>query len=160
MRPLSSICNQPPLTIRSFFKRPAERHSLCSHLCQPDDNFTLLSITVFSWEDILPSLGMPIWFLIWWQVNDKHTWLGMFEPFLVARGLWGALSLQHEDLENDKLHKTIRFSMCSGSIEGLTAEFHELWKIYDNLFYNDERKLLLVSTMYSKDLLTQIAHSS
>lgn len=57
---------------------------------------------------------MPIWFLIWWQVNDEHARLGMFKPFLVARGLWGALSLQHEDLEN-KLHETISLALALGS---------------------------------------------
>lgn len=71
-----------------------------------------------SMEDILPSLVMPIWFLIWWQINDEHTRLGMFKPFLVARGFWGALSLQHEDLENKKLHKNNQFSTCSGSRAG------------------------------------------
>lgn len=58
---------------------------------------------------------MPIWFLIWWQVNDEHARLGMFKPFLVARGLWGALSLQHEDLENNKLHETISLALALGS---------------------------------------------
>lgn len=57
---------------------------------------------------------MPIWFLIWWQVNDEHARLGVFKPFLVARGLWGALSLQHEDLENNKLHETISLALALG----------------------------------------------
>lgn len=64
--------------------------------------YLAFSDTVSSLEDILPSLVMPIWFLIWWQVNDEHTRLGMFKSFLVARGFGGALSLQHEDLENNK----------------------------------------------------------
>ncbi|KAF2974474.1 hypothetical protein EK904_010034 [Melospiza melodia maxima] len=49
------------------------------------ENFCTEVDTVSSLEDILPSLVMPIWFLIWWQVNDEHTRLGMFKPFLVAR---------------------------------------------------------------------------
>lgn len=95
--------------------------------------------TVSSLEDILPSLVMPIWFLIWWQVNDEHTWLGVFKPLLVARGFWGALSLQHEDLENNKLHKTISLALDMGPGRGAVAiGFSAVWNVcHTELFYSD-----------------------
>lgn len=62
----------------------------------------------------------------------------MFKSFLVARGLWGALGLQHEDLKTNKLHKTNSLAFALGPCWRLRKGFPALWKIcYDDLFYSD-----------------------
>lgn len=121
---------------------PMERYDLPGsvHISSCPEYFYLaFSDTVSSLEDILPSLVMPIWFLIWWQVNNEHTWLGVFKALLVARGFWGALSLQHEDLENNKLHKTISLALAVGpGGKGLGIGFPAVWNMCNTeLFYSD-----------------------
>lgn len=50
-----------------------------------------------------PFGGVAVGLLVGRQLDDENAGLGMFQTLLVAGGLWGALGVQHEDLEQQEV---------------------------------------------------------
>lgn len=49
-----------------------------------------------------PLLSVPVGLVVWRQLDDEHAGLGVLQTLLVVGRLGGALSVQHEDLDNHR----------------------------------------------------------